>query len=76
MRRLKEVQYIPDLCQNLISPSRLDLRGYRMVADGGILKILYGDRVILEGKKRKRGYYYMVGSLAPGGASGAKRSPE
>ena len=33
-----------------------------MVDGRGILKILYGDRIILEEKKRTRGYYYLVES--------------
>ena len=34
------------------------------------------DRIILEEKKRMRGYYYLTESSVRGGASGAKRSPE
>ena len=33
-----------------------------MVTDGGILKVLYNDRIVLEGKKGSRGHYYMVES--------------
>ena len=33
-----------------------------MVASGGILKVLRGDRVVLEGKKKMRGHYYLVES--------------
>ena len=42
--------------------SRLDSRGYRIVAGGGILKVIHGDRFILEKKKRIRGHYYLVGT--------------
>ena len=51
VRRLGEVQYISDFRRNLISLSRLDSRDYRMVASGGILKVLCGYRIVLEGKK-------------------------
>ena len=47
-----------------------------MVAGGGILKIMHGDGIILKDKKRTRGYYYLAGSPARGGASVARRSPE
>ena len=39
-----------------------------MVASGRILKVICGDRIMLEGKKRKRGYYYLVGIPVQGGA--------
>ena len=76
VRRLRKVRYISDFKQNLISLSRLDSRGYRTVAGGGILKVLCDDRIILEEKKKTRGYYYLVKSPVRGGASGARRSPE
>ena len=41
-----------------------------------MLKVLHGDRVILEGKKRTREHYYLTGSPVQGGASGARRNPE
>ena len=56
--------------------SRLDSRGYRMVAGERILKVLHGDKVILEGKKKTRGQYYLTGSQVRGRASGVKRSPK
>ena len=62
VRRLGEVRYIPDFRWNLISLSRLDSRGYRMVAGEEILKVLHGDRIILKEKKRMRGYYYLTES--------------
>ena len=62
VRRLGEVRYISDFRWNLISLSRLNSRGYRMVTDGEILKVLCSDRIILEGKKRMRGHYYLVES--------------
>ena len=40
VRRLGEVRYIPDFRRNLISLSRLDSRGYKMVAGGEILRVL------------------------------------
>ena len=62
VRRLGEVQYILDFRRNLISLNRLDSRGYKMVAGGGILKVLRGNRIILKEKKRTIGYYYRQGA--------------
>ena len=76
VRRLGEVRYISNFRRNLISLSRLDSRGYRMIADGGILRVLCGDRIVLEGKKRSRGHYYLAGSPVRGEALGARWSPE
>ena len=76
VRRVGEVRYIPDFRWNLISLSRLDSRGYRTVAGGGILRELRDDRIVLEEKKGSRGHYYLVGSPVRGGASGARWSPE
>ena len=69
VRRLGEVRYIPDFRQNLISLSRLVSRGYRTVAGEEILKVLRGDRILLEGKKESRGHYYLARILVRGGAS-------
>ena len=76
VRRLREVRYISDFRQNLISLSRLDSRGYKMVADGEILRVLRGDRIVLEGKKGRRGHYYLAESSVRGGASRVRWSPE
>ena len=62
VRRLGEVRYIFNFRWNLISLSRLNSRGYKMVVGGEILKVLYGDRIILEEKKRMRGHYYLTES--------------
>ena len=70
VRRLGEVRYIPDFRRNLISLSRLDSKGYRTVAGREILRVLCGDRIVLEGKKRSRGYYYLEGSPVRGGEIG------
>ena len=45
-----------------------------MVAGGGILKVLHGDKIILEKKKKMRGHYYLTESPVQGGASGARRA--
>ena len=74
VRRLREVRCISNFRRNLISLSRLNLRGYRTVAGRGILKVLHSDRIILEEKKRMRGYYFLMESLVRGGASGARKS--
>ena len=76
VRRLEEVRYISDFRRNLISLSRLDSKDYRTVVGGGILKVLHGDRIVLEGKKGKRRNYYLTESPVRGGASRARRSLE
>ena len=62
VRRLGEVRYIPNFRRNLISLSRLDLRGYKTEADGGILRMLCGARIVLEEKKESRRHYYLTES--------------
>ena len=62
VRRLEEIRYISNFRWNLISLSRLDLRGYRTVAGGETLKVLRGDRIILKKKKRMRRHYYLIRS--------------
>ena len=57
LRRLWEIRYISVFRQNLISLSRLDSRGYRTVVGEKILKVLHDDKIVLERKKRMRGYY-------------------
>ena len=47
-----------------------------MIAGKEILKVLHGDRIILEQKKRMRGHYCLAESPMRNGASGARRSPE
>ena len=76
VRRLKKVRYISDFRWNLISLSGLDSRGYRTVADGGILKIMHDDKIILEEKKRMKGHYYLAKSPVRDGVLGVRRSPE
>ena len=45
-----------------------------MIVGGGILEVLHGDRIVLEEKKKMRGYYHLAGSPVRGGASGVRRS--
>ena len=51
-----------DFRRNLILLSRLNLKSYKIVAGGGILKVLHGDRVILEENKRMRRHNYLTRS--------------
>ena len=69
VRRLEKIRYIFDFRRNLISLSRLDSRGYKMIAGGEILKMLCGDRIVLEKKKGRRGHYYLTESPVRDGAS-------
>ena len=47
-----------------------------MVGSGRLMKVLHGDGIILEGKKGKRGHYYLTENLMRGGASRVRQSPE
>ena len=47
-----------------------------MVADGEILKVLHNERIILEEKKRMRGYYYLVKSPVRDGVLRVRKSPK
>ena len=60
-RKLGEVRHIPSFSKNLILLSKLDSNGYTWRAGDGILKVIRGSRVILQGKKRG-GHYLLTGS--------------
>lgn len=55
------VAYVPKMCKNLISLSQLDSQGYGYSAQGGVLKITRGYKVLMKGEKYD-GLYRLVGS--------------
>lgn len=62
VKKLGDIQYIPNFRSNLILLCRLNLRNYRWGANDGVLIVLYGSRVVLKRKKCK-GHYLFVGRL-------------
>ncbi|PKU63108.1 Retrovirus-related Pol polyprotein from transposon TNT 1-94 [Dendrobium catenatum] len=52
VRILKDVRYVPDLKRNLISLGTLDDYGYVFRYEKGLLRILKGALVIIEGFKQ------------------------
>ena len=73
VKKLHEVRYIPSFKKNLISLSRLDSTSFRWKANGEILKVMHGSRMVLRGRKYGR-CYLMIGSPVQGGASGGEGS--
>ena len=49
---LSDVRHVPDLKRNLISPSTLDVKGYKYTSEGGVLKISKGALVVMKGHKK------------------------
>jgi hypothetical protein len=81
---LTDVRHVPGLKQNLVSLGRIDEKGCKFSAEGGTLKVLRGDKVVLQGRKLGN-LYRLEGSVVTGraavnhksscqGEQGAKRS--
>ena len=49
LRTLSDVRHIPNLKRNLISLSTLDLKGYKYIGEGGVLKVSKGVSVVMKG---------------------------
>ena len=49
---LGEVKHFPDLKRNLISMSTLDVKGYKYIGEGGLLKISKGALVVMKGHQK------------------------
>ncbi|KAL6134411.1 hypothetical protein ACLB2K_066642 [Fragaria x ananassa] len=47
VRILGDVRYVPNLRWNLISVGALDFKGYKIVTEGGVLKVMMDSRVVL-----------------------------
>ena len=68
VRTLREVRYVPDFKNNLISLGALDSSGHKIVIEGGVLKVLSGALVIMKGKK-KSNLYFLHGCTIIGNSS-------
>ncbi|KAH9684587.1 hypothetical protein KPL70_013604 [Citrus sinensis] len=57
VRELKEVRFVPALKKNLISVGALEVKGYKVTIEDGIMKFTHGTMVILQGVRRHNLYY-------------------
>ncbi|KAM7477355.1 hypothetical protein LguiA_025568 [Lonicera macranthoides] len=68
VRTLRDVQYVPDLKKNLISLGVLHSNGYRVILEGGNLKVLSEAMVVMRGNNEGN-LYFLQGSTVIGFAS-------
>ena len=66
-RVLTDVRYIPKLEKNLISLGTLESKGFTIIMQNGILKVVSGALVVMKGIRRNNLYLYQ-GSTAVGTA--------
>ena len=67
-RVLTDVQYIPKLEKNLISLGTFESKGFTIILQNGILKVVSGTLVVMKGIRRNNLYLYQ-GSTAVGTAA-------
>ena len=67
-RVLTDVRYIPKLEKNLISLGTLESKGFTIILQNGILKVVSGALVVMKGIRRNNLYLYQ-GSTAVGTAA-------
>ena len=67
-RVLTDVRYIPKLEKNLISLGTLESKGFTIILQNGILKVVSGALVVMKGTRRNNLYLYQ-GSTAVGTAA-------
>ena len=67
-RVLTNVRYIPKLEKNLISLGTLESKGFTIIMQNGILKVVSGTLVVMKGIRRNNLYLYQ-GSTAVGTAA-------
>ena len=65
IRKLNDVRYVPNLKKNLISLGVLDASGYRIILEGGNLKVARGALVAIKGTRRGS-IYYLNGTIIIG----------
>ena len=52
VRTLSNVRHVPDLKRNLISLGTLESKGCKHSAEGGVLKVSKGSRILLKGLRQ------------------------
>ena len=57
VQKINDVRYVPDLKENLISLAVLDASGYRIILEGGNLKVARGALVAIKETRRGSIYY-------------------
>ena len=62
-RVLTNVRYIPKLEKNLISLGTLDSKGFTIIMQDGILKVVSGALVVMKGIRRNNLYLYQVNTV-------------
>ena len=67
IRKLNDVRYVPDLKKNLIFLGVLDVSGYRIILEGGNLKVAHGALEAIKGTRRGS-IYYLNGTTIVGHA--------
>jgi len=71
---LKDVRFVPEFKQNLISLSMFDSLGYCTRIEYGVCKISHGALITVKGSKMN-GLYILYGSIVIGNASVASVVP-
>ncbi|KAG8485080.1 hypothetical protein CXB51_021402 [Gossypium anomalum] len=69
VRTLSNVRHVPELKRNLISLSTLNLKGYRYIAESGVLKISKGSLVVMKGQRKATKLYVLQDSTITGDAA-------
>ena len=62
-RLLKDVRYIPKLEKNLISFGTLESKGFTIILQNGILKVVSGALVVMKGIRRNNLYLYQGSTM-------------
>jgi len=67
-RTLTDVRYVPDLKKNLISVGALESKGFKVIADNGVMRICSGALVVMKAIRRNNNMYHYQGSTVIGTA--------
>ncbi|KAG8473176.1 hypothetical protein CXB51_035117 [Gossypium anomalum] len=65
-KTLSDVRHVPELKRNLISLSTVDSKGYRYIAESGVLKISKGSLIMMKGQRKTDKLYVLKGSTVTG----------
>ncbi|KAI3772590.1 hypothetical protein L6452_03780 [Arctium lappa] len=68
IRTLGNVRHVPELKRNLISLSSLDIKGYKFIGEGGVIKVVRGNLVYLKGTRQSAHLYVLTGTTIMGDA--------
>ena len=68
-RTLTDVRDVPDLKKNLIYVGALESKGFKVIADNGVMRICSGALVVLKAISRNNNMYHYQGSTFIGTAT-------